>query len=930
MSIEGPSEIAKPFRGFGDRVNTEAEAFAEAFDKYVSDLPTRNKFKAAKELVNEFKEIAEEAVAELKKHNEREVRAQLRREWGDHMQLSMSNSPSHSLGNSLATSTAARKGEQVKELRAMQEEVDTWELLSLILDIHYNPDKEELQRDKEDEVARMGPLHHYVPEHEVWERFLLEDDVAKERSLIKTWLEQTADHQESDLESILEELESKSGSRGGLSSKGWMHTREALKAARRGLGWFGPVLDEAPRIDRTDTSELLVASLDPDATARQLRTLEKPDQYFERAMWITCWEMLRRGMSWEEISAWFEQRNEGWRAVSIGKASSPADVLSNAAWRRMCYIASLSGCSNEYEAAVYGLLGGNAQAVQKIGRSVDDHLYAYYSAVLLRQFDSYLSTHRPDRFSQVLSKHTHIDEVANDPEYAQRQITNLILQLRQRPETKGDAARPLKIIQSYLLANEADSLIHTLGIAIADLDTREGTAGVENMIIRRFQNPEQTVDSPEADIALSPQSLRIAVHLCLILREMRPDPIDSDDLDFEENVVVAYIQRLREAGEIDIVPLYASRLQHARYIITLGKFLSDIRNPKDQGTMLRLLQEVYHLDVVSILEHHIQHIFDPSLRKGDEHERPLHIVEPSKEAFHPGQRITDSFLPDAMDGDDVAVIQGLNWFQILRGHWKPTFKALTLALQQCLVTGRFRCAQEIIAEYPYETVSTRKSYEVIGMSINMMEYSGSMPGDEEEALQWQLMRRQSATYYELEKLILAIESLQHPWRIEEKKYTSTPVKPAKTPPTVKNAFTGVKEAMGPILGGILLNPEDEAQAKTLRLIRTQYIPELLLGYNAALHSAGNLISRDFSLESMDLAVAIADDSTGFAEAFKWAGRLRELMQQFASTSRNMLVLKATGKAWKSKKDRVGKELGIWDIAGTGDGHEDGLGALEAA
>ena len=48
----------------------------------------------------------------------------------------------------------------------------------------------------------------------------------------------------------------------------------------------------------------------------------------------------------------------------------------------MCYLASQSG-SADYEAAVYGILGGSVKAVENVCKTIDDHLYAYYSAYAL-------------------------------------------------------------------------------------------------------------------------------------------------------------------------------------------------------------------------------------------------------------------------------------------------------------------------------------------------------------------------------------------------------------------------------------------------------------------------------------------------------------------------------------------------------------------
>ena len=248
----------------------------------------------------------------------------------------------------------------------------------------------------------------------------------------------------------------------------------------------------------------------------------------------------------------------------------------------------------------------------------------------------------------------------------------------------------------------------------------------------------------------------------------------------------------------------------------------------------------------------------------------------------------------------------------------------------------------IVQNFPYEEVSLRKSYDTIGRSVNLMENTASTPYDEHESLAWDLMKRQSRTYFELEQLIHTVESLST-WRTEEHRYVSKTQKPSSIPSVLKRAKENVSEAMEPILKGILLNPIDEGEAEDLAIIRTAYLPETIIAYNTVLHAAGNLITRDSLLESMELSATIATGSVSpipkfenedgtpgtvqtnrVAECFVQAGRMRELVAAFALTSKVMLVLKAEGKPWRARKDRVGKELGVWEIgsAGGGDGMMD--------
>jgi len=357
---------ADSLRDIADRVGKEVEVFAETLDRFFDNLPTaQDQYDAAHDLVLEFKGIAEMAVEDLKTGHEREVRDQLRTEWSEQAHLSAFESAGRANARmAFSGPAAARKREQVEELRLCQEEADTWELFRIVLETHYNPNTPSQDQEKEEKLSRLGNVHRYTPESELYDRFLLEDDLARERQMVKSWLEQTAEHQKSDVQGIVEELEERAGAGKGTWTRGWMHTREKIKAEKRMRTWPQPDSSPLPQIRRTDNSEMLVTSLDPDAPARQERTLEKQDAYIERAFWIACYEMLRRGKSWSEVCDWCEERKEGWRAVVMGKTMATSDAASGMAWRKMCFLASRSETVGDYEAAVYGLLGGNVEAVK--------------------------------------------------------------------------------------------------------------------------------------------------------------------------------------------------------------------------------------------------------------------------------------------------------------------------------------------------------------------------------------------------------------------------------------------------------------------------------------------------------------------------------------------------------------------------------------
>lgn len=230
-------------------------------------------------------------------------------------------------------------------------------------------------------------------------------------------------------------------------------------------------------------------------------------------------------------------------------------------------------------------------------------------------------------------------------------------------------------------------------------------------------------------------------------------------------------------------------------------------------------------------------------------------------------------------------------------------------------------------------MSKEKSYHIIGRSVNIANDDSVRPVGADEASQWDLMYRQSRAYYHMEQLVHAFEALAH-WRDEEIRYREKVPLPSSVPTSLKHAYEAVDATMVPLLQESFLIYPDEADDDTFTSLRDLYLPEALIAYNTVLHSAGYLITRDSLLKSMDLSVAIAKEENKLTAPLIRAGRMRELVKSFALSAKAMLVLKGLGhKPWRTKRDREGKDPGIWEIGPQGktseEGEQDGEMAEEA-
>lgn len=142
----------------------------------------------------------------------------------------------------------------------------------------------------------------------------------------------------------------------------------------------------------------------------------------------------------------------------------------------------------------------------------------------------------------------------------------------------------------------------------------------------------------------------------------------------------------------------------------------------------------------------------------------------------------------------------------------------------------------------------------------------------------------------------------------------------------------VETLMGPLLDGWLQYPKNgkrsvlsflcdvltercsDEEATEFEQIRVACLPEVILAYNTVLNYGAFLISRHFLAKSMDLAALIAAEDSDLATCFMAAGRMPELVNSLALSSRNMIQGEETGsKASKSKKKLDGETLDLWNV-----------------
>ncbi|KAF2265832.1 nuclear pore complex protein-like protein Nup107 [Lojkania enalia] len=979
----------QPLRAMADRVGKEVEKFAEQVDSWHAQngRSEKERYRQTLRIVGKFKNIAEATVKELKAHSDTENKGELDKSVRRRIKDINSDPERRGRGGDHERSIqiltpSSEPPSKVTELREWQAELATWELLQRIIE-HYHPEPGlDVVAQKRAQRAKVGGAYRYSPNHEIWDRFVLEDDHAKEKAIILRWLEQTARNSESDIQSITENLEALSGKDTSNWTSGWLDTKSRIKQVKRMRGKDGPLDPNdvaAENLRQSEGDAFLVTQLDPDAMSRQNRALEKSDEYYERALWMVCYEMLRRGVPWEEISEFCKDKNEAWRGVSIGAAyESHPDGGPNVAgptvgflFRRMCLYAA-KGAKSPYEEAIYGLLSGSYRPVETVCRTWEDHLYARYNALLLSKFDNYLVKEHPHRVSQTLARKFVFQDASIDIGDWKQSSSKVIQFLKQQRSTSAQALSPLKLIQGSLISRTVDELLYDVGHTIFKMLGQDSRP--TNLILGPDTDALTVLSgSPEEhfeSLATDPHGFRILVHIYIVLRRGLKLYEDTKFSRTMDNVLAAYIEFLRFSNRLQPIPLYAAQLDADRQVHCLARILPDVKNPEEQEHFISLMDE-YHINAVHVISQNYDIVLHSSklLERGEKRVFKFEILERTRrdQLLWPGARIKAEFPGLNMDPKDEALIESLQWYNHLGKDIKETFMSLSDALRAFLLNGRLGAAIKLVTEMSVESLSLNKTETLCGYAFDF-----TVPGTEvqdrsqvdftprrstrrgtvrpsenpkytahDHAERVQQLRHLSNTYQELQLLVRAIMTLQE-WREEEDNLIRHQTDRSKANiKRAKDLFENLSTIIDAILDTFLEisangdsfsslpeTPPNPEKPYLVRMwnermdfqdIKKIFIPEILIAYLSVIQAYSFFITSNTSIKAMELATVVADDQCAWLQkAFMDSGRMAEFVDALAEVSKAMLRLGARDDKKKTKKrGSRGEMLRIWDLNANG-------------
>ncbi|KAL8822657.1 MAG: hypothetical protein Q9191_006611 [Dirinaria sp. TL-2023a] len=930
----------RPLQATADRVGKQVEHFAEHLDRYMSQKPKtiQKDCRHVLPLVNEYRRIASDTLKYLKGIHSAEQDKRASGTWK--LRLRSSN---RSLGSNRSFSSQSSQADaeenggirtSVKDLKDWEQEEQTWELLAHLLQVQYAVPQSEIENlgipEKYHRPPRRTVDPRFSSEKDAWDQFLAEDDLAWERHTVVEWLKRCADASNQDIDEVVRDLELGADRGTSLWAHGWLYTKESVKGQKRLRSWPQALDPDDPGIESSlrsaDKTKSLVTQLDPDAITRQGRDLESQDLYFERAMWLACWEMVRRGKEWSYIREWCQEKAEGWRAtlmrgdpraLSADKTPPMSGWQSRALWRKVCCSAAKDGGVDQYENAVYGVLGGSLHSVLKVCGNWNDYLFAHYNTYLLRQFDDYESN------GLSVSTSPSIMPITQSAFSRDEDGSQIVERMKSLESTKKQAATLTKMLQGSLIAKSFREFAIHQGVRLAQsANSEEESKVIPEPSERHLRQLEEKVT---ARITVEDYDmLRTVTHMLFVFQDLGMNFDYEDDLSAAENIVVAYIEYLSKAGKQQLLPLYASRLSPSRATNCLARQLPLIQDHSERRTVMSLMEKS-GLDAPGILMTQLKLIIldAPPRPKSSVLCSPLSIVESPASNTGKMRAVKKSFIGDSISDDENDLINGFEWYLLIQDQWQQIMSMGAILYKHFLR----RCSAATPDVRKLLTID--RSRHILGHIVDlskMAEESEESNDDEEyesiEGGDRKIEKRlltQARTFRDFENLFIALDAMER-WKDAVEKMDGHTRSDGGDESlnsfrdTFKFVYGEVEAAIAPLLRSWLEHPYDDDEATQFRAIRRVCLPEVVLAFINVLRDSARFFTRDLLLNSMDLATLVAEEGSDVGECFMEAGKMAELVRAFAFTSQAIMRADEVGRGSKRSRRKLdGKSLEIWSI-----------------
>ncbi|KAI1432007.1 nuclear pore protein 84/107 [Xylaria sp. CBS 124048] len=812
------------------------------------------------------------------------------------------------------------------EVRRWEQEAQIWDMLRRLLPLRYST-RNTLKSTRRD-------FSKYQTSAGLWDELLQSDVTAQEHKAILECLQTSAHETRIDIDDLVRDYQQQA-ERGDIIAYGWLHTRSAIKVQKNVNSWTGPLdpnsADAGQLVDGNGTNPL-VTQLDPDVTTRQARKLEPQDEYFERAIWLGCFELLRRGRSLNEIRDWCVERTEVWRAVSMSAMplskgeeakGSSTDPLSTLLWRRTCFALARQGGTDDYERAVYGILSGDIPSVEKVCKGWDDFVFAHYNALLRAQFDGYIMKRTsPDSTATIHQTFPSFNalQFLGDVSSASER---LVSSLESNPKTSVEAKTPWKALQAAIISNSLPQYLHDLGVFLGKRANQKGVSD----LIKDINDATVSVNDPRYFMIDDHEGLRVATHVYLLISHLdRLQGVDDSDSSFrsaQDNIVATYVSILRLANLTELMPLYCSNLEEHRSFFTLSRNIVRVKSAAERRTLIKIMTKL-GMDTAKFVNYQPHSILSLDPKALGQTVLALDgtftVLLDYPPTLKYGRLLKPDFFgddPDKMANVDEFLIHSLEWYFLVDGLWEEFFLAGTATYKHFLaglnlnaarrLSERVRCA-EIFRQKARVTIVDDSNITWFE-EVRLGRLSTSIGGKEMTLQQLSAAR----SFFEMECLVRALDSMETIASSESLILDPTEGE-GDFGQVVAAEVNNLKQFMAPVLDKWLLTCLRENEDFTH--LRDIYLPEMIIGYVSVLHFAGTFLDRDHLLLCMDLASLIAKKDADVAMVLMKAGRMREIVDSFARCSKALAISSPEKKSLGGSNKKL-RELGwsreLWTV-----------------
>ncbi|DAZ94129.1 TPA: hypothetical protein N0F65_010373 [Lagenidium giganteum] len=478
------------------------------------------------------------------------------------------------------------------ELEELRHERNTWRLLFELRRICTSTTKK--NKDKDDDDAMLGDdqvdhLSFEMLEDDAMRVLELQNENYRIQMAVKTWLENMA------VEKVF-----------SIGAKRGSSTARTLKALKMKL--FG---EESSQVQ-----------LDPDAIFRNGDALLVEDDAEDEAELLKAiWRFVRAGRVQDAVDLCIRV-GESWRAASISGGCPVGasetnerkdDVLERwgnpfrATWKTMCWKVAEQQHTNmtkgdsirarEYEQLIYAALSGNVQVVTQsaLCENWEDHCWAYLQGMMEQERDEIL--YKLLQVKQQSSKlivgnnanHLRLfanllDKTKNLKRY-QVNLDHLFEDLKNSKcePVRTQAHEPYRHIQAKLVTARIDYIVSTIFDALL-FDMEDDS-----------YDWDLKLDSNAKPDSVPPQFLRFAAHFIMFMGSTG----EKFDDKASHMIVKLYIRHLVKHGQLQLVPIYASRLPAEGCIEVCAQVMCLVESSLEREMLLKRVLEYSSMDVLS-------------------------------------------------------------------------------------------------------------------------------------------------------------------------------------------------------------------------------------------------------------------------------------------------------------------------------------------